>query len=165
MKDKVLGLSPLQLGIWSRIQLYKENSEYEIPLLIEIDSKISANKIEQALNNVIEYNAALRTEIIGEIHPIQKVHEFDSLILVKKAVLDADLRKEIETFFKEPVALNGILTNYRLFIGETCQVLACKFHHIIADGHSVALFEKEFNSLLAGESLTKDKELYHFFLN
>lgn len=164
MKDKVLGLSPLQLGIWSRIQLYKENSEYEIPLLIEIDSKISANKIEQALNNVIEYNAALRTEIIGEIHPIQKVHEFDSLILVKKAVLDADLRKEIETFFKEPVALNGILTNYRLFIGETCQVLACKFHHIIADGHSVALFEKEFNSLLAGESLTKDKELYQNYL-
>ncbi|SEL32659.1 Non-ribosomal peptide synthetase component F [Paenibacillus sp. OK003] len=161
---KVVGLSPLQLGIWSRIQLYKENSEYEIPLLIEINSEISGNEIEQALNSVIEYNAALRAEIIGDVHPMQKIHGFRPSRLVKEIVTDTNMQDALRSFLDKPLSLEKTLTMYKLFIGGKCQILACKFHHIISDGHSVELFEREFRGLLAGQHLKKDKELYQHYL-
>ncbi|SCN35994.1 Uncharacterized protein BC88300_02009 [Bacillus cytotoxicus] len=164
MMDKIVRLSPLQMGIWSRIQLYGENNEYEIPLLIEIDTKVSETEIEQALNCVIEYNAALRAEIVGEVHPMQKIHGFQPLSLSKENVADTDIYEALRGFLEKPMFLEGTLTDYKLFTGNERQVLACKFHHIISDGHSVDLFEKELRRLLDGEKLDKDKELYQNYL-
>ena len=38
--NKLYELSPQQKGIWSRIQQYRENNEYLIPLVIQLDEGI-----------------------------------------------------------------------------------------------------------------------------
>ncbi|WP_433945444.1 condensation domain-containing protein [Paenibacillus sp. SN-8-1] len=164
MKKTIFSLSPLQLGIWSRIQLYGENGEYEIPLLLELDLDVSSKEIEDALNSLIEYNAALRVEIVGGQHPLQKIESYKPVELWVEEVEDSNLNELLKIYIEQPMSVMTSLTNYKLFRSKEHQILACKFHHIIADGHSVKTFENELLDVLSGKRPTKDKQLYENYL-
>lgn len=75
MVNKLYELSPQQKGIWSRIQQYRENNEYLIPLVIQLDEGIKKEDVESALNEIIKSNSALRVEIMMGKFPKQLIHE------------------------------------------------------------------------------------------
>ncbi|MFJ7182789.1 condensation domain-containing protein [Lysinibacillus xylanilyticus] len=164
MTKKIFPLSPLQLGIWSHIQHYGEHAEYEIPNLIRIEVGKSVNQIEEALNNVIKYNSALRVSIVGEEHPLQKIEEYDFVSLNYLDVPENFLEHFLEDFIKKPMSIKENLVDFQLFRTPQMQVLACKFHHIIADGQSVNIFEKELNQSLNGQYIQKSRNLYEVYL-
>ncbi|TBW80726.1 hypothetical protein EQ804_13810, partial [Staphylococcus hominis] len=56
MVNKLYELSPQQKGIWSRIQQYRENNEYLIPLVIHLDEGIKKEDVASALNEIIKSN-------------------------------------------------------------------------------------------------------------
>ncbi|WP_228865492.1 hypothetical protein [Staphylococcus lugdunensis] len=54
MVNKLYELSPQQKGIWSRIQQYRENNEYLIPLVIQLDEGIKKKMLNQHLMKLLK---------------------------------------------------------------------------------------------------------------
>lgn len=160
MYNNLFELSHLQMGIWSRTQLYEENGEYNVPMLIQLDKRFSHTEIEHALNSIVEYNAALRTEVVGESYPKQRINTFRKFNLLIETVEERELNGRLEKFISKSMSLKSSLADFKLFVTDKLQILACRFHHIIVDGHSVKLFENELKSILDGKKLYKDKTLY-----
>ena len=153
--EKVYNLTPLQKGIWNRIKLFGENTEYEIPCLIELSKEYTEFEIEKSLKTLIEYNAALRVKIFGSDYPkqsISKVQEID----LKAEYFDVNSEEILLKFLKSSsVSIDNKLSIFKLYCFPERKILACKFHHIIFDGFSVQLFEKELKTLLSGQILGK----------
>ncbi|ADC86963.1 hypothetical protein HMPREF2693_00430 [Staphylococcus sp. HMSC068D08] len=117
MVNKLYELSPQQKGIWSRIQQYRENNEYLIPLVIQLDEGIKKEDVESALNEIIKSNSALRVEIMMGKFPKQLIHEKVNIELRNINLIDNenDFEYQIKKYIEEPMSLYQKLCDFKLF--------------------------------------------------
>lgn len=157
-------LTPMQTGIWSQTKLNGENNQYLIPLIHKMSNDVKTISIEQALNDVIQKNEALRVEIVSgnEVYQSIQPYEYHNLALIP--VEETAIAGSITEFLSLGISLNDSLAQYVLFTTPRNKYLVCKFHHIVFDGQSAEIFLDDLNASLNNESQQKNDTLYSSYL-
>lgn len=151
-------LTYAQQRMWFFEQLYPGSPVYNVPYQYEIYGRINKNALEASMNEIIRRHDILRTTFIeneeGEPTPkILSTHfcSLDRVVFEKIPKKDRDqavdewIRKESQRPFdlqKGPLFRASLLVldkdHYKLFIN---------MHHIITDGWSIGIFNKELSTL------------------
>jgi amino acid adenylation domain-containing protein len=153
---KTAPLSYNQQGLWLLDQLMPGESGYHTPTATRLKGMLNVEALRQALQGVINRHDALRTifkTIDGE--PIQVVKEIvleaPRIDLTKKpeneresAALDI-LRHDVRRAFDlaEGPLIRAIIVRLR----EDEHILAVTTHHVVTDGWSVGIFQRELSAL------------------
>ncbi|MCX6584872.1 MAG: amino acid adenylation domain-containing protein, partial [Candidatus Aminicenantes bacterium] len=152
-------LSPAQERLYILQQLVTDNTGYNMPYVIHLAEGIEKDKLESVFKRLIEKHESLRTSFITlNEEPVQRIHrEVDFSIGYYEAAGEAEVASLIAGFTK-PFNLDAapLLRANLLAVGlspRVRRVLFIDMHHIITDGTSQGILEKEFRALLAGETL------------
>ncbi|MBV8646081.1 condensation domain-containing protein, partial [Paludibacterium sp.] len=146
-------LSFAQERLWFLDQLQGDSREYHIPDARRLRGPLDAARLTQALNAVVARHASLRTYFVQEngavrqaVRPLVPL----SLPLVdlsllgeteRQAALRQAMADEWETRFD--LGAGPLLRASLLRLAPDDHVLLRTCHHLIADGWSMALFERE----------------------
>jgi len=148
-------LSSAQKRLFFIKQLNPENLAYNMPLQIEISYEIGIAQVEEVCKVLISRHENFRTSyhiLNGET--IQRIHT-ELPFSVKECWFKEDEVESIEALIK-PFDLSQapLLRVFYIHIENKCPVLFFDMHHIISDGASLKILEKEFYQLLKGEKLS-----------
>lgn len=160
-----LPLSAAQQRMWLIEQMEPGNLAYHRPVHFRLTGELNIKALILGLNEIIRRHDSLRTTFpIHQGHPIQSVREPFSLPL---PVYDlsapskddhASALQQIEAWEQAPFSLaEGPLIRARLLKLEArSHVLRINLHHIVFDGWSVGILQRELSALyaafLAGEA-------------
>jgi amino acid adenylation domain-containing protein/non-ribosomal peptide synthase protein (TIGR01720 family) len=161
-----LPLSYAQQRLWFRDRLEGTSTEYNIPWALRLRGEIDREALEKVINTIISRHESLRThftEIDGE--PVQVIEEELRIELPLEDVraLDeeeqqewvmASLREEASQPFD--LARGPLLRMKLLKLGERDHILLRTMHHIVSDGWSEGVFNREFTLLY--EALREGRE-------
>ncbi|HLP62306.1 MAG TPA: condensation domain-containing protein, partial [Candidatus Deferrimicrobium sp.] len=150
-------LSPTQKRLYILHQLIADNTSYNMPTIIPLTGNIDKNKLEVVFKTLIARHESLRTsfETVKD-EPVQRIHkEVD--FSIRCANLSEMPTQQITASFtipfdlsKAPLLRVGLLT---VEPGTERRFLFIDMHHIISDGTSQDILEKEFAALCSGEEL------------
>ena len=153
--------SDAQKRIFIVDQFDEEGLSYNLPMAFEIFGEIDMNKLQRALENMLQRNEILRTgfEVEGD-NAYQIVHEEAMPDVEIMDISDMDIESDEERYahtmegFVRPFDLDKPpLMRVRVVKCKLSTVLMIDVHHIIADGYTMNLLVKEFNALYNGEEL------------
>jgi amino acid adenylation domain-containing protein len=161
-KKEYYVLSAAQKRLYFEQQMDLESTQYNLPKTIILKEKPDEKKLTETFRKLIDRHESLRTsfELIGE-EPVQRVHqkvEFEiNYCKTDEKEVKEDLRR-FERYFdlsKAPLLRVNLLN-----IKKLRYVLLVDMHHIITDGISNDILEKDFQLLYQGEDLLKLKLQY-----
>lgn len=149
-------LSSAQNRMFALNLLDKESLAYNLPSATLIKGPLSKERLESALTKVTERHESLRTSFeVRDSEAVQIVHKTVPLPLsYSERAVSSD--EDIDLLIKEFVKPFN-LQEAPLFRAELVQtgvesfILLFDLHHIIADGTSVEIITRDFNSLYFGE--------------
>ncbi|WP_051624339.1 non-ribosomal peptide synthetase [Clostridium akagii] len=145
-KAKYYSLSSSQKRIFILKQINKNDISYNIPLFLIIDGILDELRFENAFRKVIERHETLRTSFdIVNGEPVQKIEENVKFKINKFNCNNDELDDLIDKFIK-PFDLKEvplIRASLARINDSNKHFLMVDMHHIIADGASVEVFEKE----------------------
>jgi iturin family lipopeptide synthetase A len=140
---------------------------YNMPNLKILGPEIEKNKLEISFNQLVERHETLRTSFqLIDGKPVQRIHKQVHLRInyqegksakkgtgKKKDKIQNLIRQSIRPFDLGEAPLFRVTLIKILEKNTHYYMLLTDMHHIICDGLSIALLEKEFNQLYQGESL------------
>jgi amino acid adenylation domain-containing protein len=149
-----LPLSFAQSRLWLIDQLEGSSTEYNLPESVRLRGELDLEALKKTIEALVERHESLRTHfaIIGG-HPVQVILPtlsvdlpVDNLSNLDKStqqevVADAQRREWTLPF---DLARGPLLRMKLLKLGEHDHVLLRSFHHIVFDGWSVGVFNREF---------------------
>ncbi|MDQ1351784.1 MAG: hypothetical protein QG657_2089, partial [Acidobacteriota bacterium] len=148
-------LSPAQKRLYILQQLVTNNTGYNMPFAITLKENIEKEKLETVFKKLIKRHESLRTSFItvNEM-PVQRIHrEVEFSIDISNAPGETDINSFLFEFTKPfRLELAPLLRATLVTIGSS-RFLIIDMHHIITDGTSQSVLEKECLALLAGETL------------
>lgn len=156
-------LSNGQQNIYYFAQAFPESSAYTIPTLLQLERTVQPERLEAALQKLIDRHRILRTRFIaGEEEPLQftEQHLTGKLTFISTGEedLQATLRKQVRPFDLTQLPLfECILAEHP---ANNSQYLLFNIHHIIADGTTVELLVSELFDLY--NELQLEPVNYHF---
>lgn len=152
-------LSYAQQRLWFIDQLEGGSTEYNMPQPLRLSGKLDVEALRRAVETIVERHESLRTrfrEVDGE--PIQIIEAKGAIEIpiedlsglaegAKQEYVAKALRREWEEGFDLE---RGPLLRMRLLrLSEREHMLLRTFHHIVSDGWSVGVFNREFMELYA----------------
>ena len=148
-------LSSAQRRIYYNVKMIEENTVYNMPGAILIDTILDSEKVQKVFERIINRHSTLRTtfEIVGE-KVVQKIHEkVDFTVPVYKNT-ESDI-EQIEKKFIKPFDLekSPLLRVELHYIDNKKTLLLLDTHHIIMDGTALNNLIIEFNRLYNGEDV------------
>jgi amino acid adenylation domain-containing protein/non-ribosomal peptide synthase protein (TIGR01720 family) len=154
------GPSPLSFAqerLWFLHQLDPADPSYVVPLATRFEGALDPAALERALCEVVHRHEVLRTTFaLDEGHPAATVQPATSLDLPVTHLLDLPeierepaLRRALAVESRRPFDLAaGPVLRARLFaLGPEDHVLLVTLHHIVADGWTVGVLEREIGAL------------------
>ncbi|MCX6469607.1 MAG: amino acid adenylation domain-containing protein [Corynebacteriales bacterium] len=154
-----LPLTPQQEEIWLEWTLHPEDTGYHLVTAVPVDEGVatmlrdpdSPERIAQRARALIERHDALRTCYpVDDLGPRQELVDLDSIgIDLTPVVVDdagsmvADLLAPFDLAAQPPWRFRVADTPYGMVIGAAV-------HHIAADGHSIAVLEREIATFVDG---------------
>ena len=152
-QDVFYPASPGQSRLWYLNQIGRNSPVYSVPAAWEIRGKLDVSHLEQALRDVIQRHAVLRTTFLMEGGDLlQRVAATASpdfhhrhLESVSEELRSLTTDRWITEEVSRPFDLSsGPLMRMRLLtMGSEHSVLLANFHHICIDGWSLAVFWKD----------------------
>ncbi len=145
-------MSFAQRGLWFLSQLNKESAFYNMPALIKISGKLNYEALESSINEVIKRHEILRSNYLFDGEPKQTIKNNLELKINRYEITELEGRNDeekIEKFSDKEGTKPFDLTNDSLIrislikVNDTENVLIVTFHHIVADGWSLAVFVNE----------------------
>ncbi len=127
-------------------ELNPEDTTYNIPLFLTVEGSIDEEKLEKAFNALINRHETLRTSfklVAGKV--MQKI-EIGIQSKLQKYCLQGDNLDEVIKNFVKPFDLSKapLIRTGLVEISENKHLLMIDVHHIVADGYSVPILEREF---------------------
>jgi len=154
-KQDHYALSSAQKRLYLLQQMDLESTAYNIPYTIPIVTGVDKSKIERVFQQLISRHESFRTsfEIEGE-EPVQRIHEQVEFKIDKYRVEKSEIQE----------LRNGLIQAFDLSQAPLLRVaiaeingegslLMIDMHHIISDGVSHAVLEKDFAHLYSGDNL------------
>jgi amino acid adenylation domain-containing protein len=159
---KASGVCPLsfaQQRLWALDQVEPGNAAYHMQTALRLVGPARTAILEQALNEIVRRHEALRTVFpMVDGHAVQNVRPHERLwipVVDLRHLLDADraaearrlARREAQAPFH--LARGPLLRPLLLCLADEEHVLLLTMHHIVSDGWSTAVFERELAALYA----------------
>ncbi|HYQ63769.1 non-ribosomal peptide synthetase [Actinophytocola sp.] len=150
-RDEDLPLSFGQRRMWVLDRMRPRSREWVSALFVRIPDGTGTEQIQQALNLLLARHEALRTRfVLSDGEPIQVIEPAGEYELRTVELSDeefpAELDRELDRSFD---ITTGPLTRALLRRAADHQLLVISAHHIVLDGWSSAVLEREFGELLA----------------
>ncbi|MGD2093065.1 MAG: condensation domain-containing protein, partial [Candidatus Aminicenantes bacterium] len=152
-------LSPAQKRLYVLHQMIPGSLNYNMPIVMSFDSEIEKEKIETIFKILINRHESLRTsfETIDE-KPVQRIHKKVDFSIGTCEITGEEDEHIIANFTKtfdlnKPPLLRAAIAT----IKSTRKILYIDMHHIITDGTSQDILQKEFMALYADPGLGGDK--------
>ncbi|MCP5050069.1 MAG: AMP-binding protein, partial [bacterium] len=151
-KREYYRLSPSQKRMYILQQMETGGTGYNMPFAFPLGKEFDGERLERIFKQLIRRHDSLRTSfhMIG-LEPVQKVHrEVD----FRLEYIEAGSTPLKEVFIRPfdlssaPLFRVGVVDN-----GKGGRRLLCDTHHIISDGSSQTVLEKEFAALSEGKDL------------
>ena len=147
MPGKMTELSEIQKGIYFECQTGGKNI-YNISASIKISNHLDHKKFEQALNMLVEEQAALRSHIEWTDGSVTMVvnEQVDTTIHYYDVSKESHKKQKTDEIVKEEIGYEFDLSKAPLFRvslienGREESVLVMNLHHIISDGVSLDIF-------------------------
>ncbi|WP_253735759.1 amino acid adenylation domain-containing protein [Paenibacillus sp. FJAT-26967] len=162
---KLYPLTHPQKRIWYVENIYPGTSIHNIGGLIKIYGPVDFSLLEEAINQFIRLNEAVRIRVVEQDGSVQQtVTEYRrrTFPLIDFMALESDVDDWVSAEFAKPLALDGeYLYDFALVrISETESAYLTKFHHIISDGWSFQLMTTHINQiytqLMQGEEVRQE---------
>jgi amino acid adenylation domain-containing protein len=154
LRPERLPLSYAQQRLWFIDQLEGSSAEYNMPQALRLRGYLDLDALQMAINTIVERHESLRTrfaQIDGQ--PVQVIDPpgsvglpWEDLSRHDEAVQRERVVAAIDQEWAQPFDLtNGPLMRTKLIrIAETDHILLRNFHHIVSDGWSQSVFNREF---------------------
>ncbi|MCP4655333.1 MAG: amino acid adenylation domain-containing protein, partial [bacterium] len=151
-------LSFAQQRLWFLAQLEPEVAAYNMPLLLRARGPLHRAALAGALSEIVRRHEALRTRFVGrpEGEPYQVICEPAPLPLpvADLSALDRESgERELERLTREEaarpfdLARGPLLRGTLLRAGASDHVVLLNMHHIVSDGWSIGIFQRELGLL------------------
>lgn len=162
-RSQAIPLSYAQKRLWIMEQINPGSSVYNIPFALKLEGELHKDALLAAIKQIIQRHESLRTQIISDnqLEPSQVILPVDACP-IEQASSDAKNNSELEALFTEfanqPFDLaKDCLTRIRLVqLGNNTHLLMVCMHHIISDGWSLSVLQKElahfYNAAVQGET-------------
>lgn len=149
-------ISSAQMRMFTQAMLDPGNTAYNLPSATIIEGDLDRGRVEAALDKLVQYHEVLRTsfEIRGDqvvqiIHPSVRL---DMGYARRELANDQEVASFIRSLIRPFDLGQAPLMRVELIkIGERKHLLFFDIHHIIADGTSVEIITRDFNTLYFGE--------------
>ena len=151
-KKEYYELSSAQKRLYILQQLDPESTAYIIPTMVSLGEDVELQRLQITLLKIIARHESLRTSFhMVDNQPVQKVH--DAAEIAPNWSLT--MRERDDGNIARPFDLSRapLLQTQLTKTGEGKYTLFFALHHIISDGISQFLLEKEFLALYAGKEL------------
>jgi amino acid adenylation domain-containing protein/non-ribosomal peptide synthase protein (TIGR01720 family) len=152
-RGKEAPLSYSQRRLWFLDQLDPGSVSYTVPNTIEFRGELDVGKLEAALNEIVCRHESLRTTFLSsEGVPYQIIHESESVSIpvvdlsASPLAVSQSKARELarEQSRKSWDLQHGPLLRVQLIrLAKEHHLLVITMHHIITDGHSMAVFARE----------------------
>ena len=161
--DGTLPLSFAQQRLWFIEQLLEDKTKnlYNMQTCIRIQGSLNIEALEQTLSYLVNRHETLRTKIImkGE-HAFQCILPSFKFELVKKNTTEENVYEDIKEIINIPFNLEETLFKGQLLkISNSDYVLVLTFHHMISDGWSIGVFNREFSHCYKAFAREEDPNL------
>jgi hypothetical protein len=165
-KKEYYVMSSAQKRLFVLQQNDPESITYNMSSLLELNGPLDKAKMESCFHRLVRRHESLRTsfEIIQNI-PVQRVHdEVDFGVEYYEASEESEVKNIVERFMqpfdlsRAPLMRVGIIK-----LGPFRHISMVDIHHIVSDGLSHQLLEKEFNAFYGGDELPPLKLQYKDF--
>ena len=154
-----LPLSAAQTRLWFIDRLEETSTEYNMPEALRLRGKLDQHALKRTLQAIVERHESLRThfvELDGEpaqfiVPELQIDVPLEDLSVLDEAAAQAIIASAVRREWDEPFDLSrGPLLRMKLLrLGEGDHLLLRTCHHIVSDGWSRGLFNREFAELYA----------------
>ena len=138
-----------------------QETNYNMPAMFKFDHHLEADKLEQAINKLIEHHEILRTTFAEkESQLVQVISASLKTKINIRELTESEVKKwydqAIQPFHLEQGSL------FRIAIARTPKrdYLFLDMHHIIGDGMSTTIFVNEINTLVAEQDLPPTDRQY-----
>jgi amino acid adenylation domain-containing protein/FkbM family methyltransferase/non-ribosomal peptide synthase protein (TIGR01720 family) len=158
-----LPLSFAQQRLWFVDRMEGGSPQYNVPETFRLRGELDVAALDRALQTVVARHESLRThfaEVDGEAEQIIAPYVLVSLPLDDLTALDDDARDAavaaaIGREWEEPFdLLHGPVLRVRLLkLGEREHIFLRTLHHIVTDGWSSGVLNREISALYRGETL------------
>jgi amino acid adenylation domain-containing protein len=148
-------LSFAQQRLWFLAQLELDSNQYNVPLTLHLDGKLSVNVLEKSLAEILRRHEALRTcfPVIDD-EPMQVISAAQALPLpltdLSQLVDGASAAERIaqeEAQQRFDLAAGPLFRARLLRLGAEEHVLLLTMHHIVSDGWSTGVLVQELSAL------------------
>ncbi len=151
-------LSSAQKRLYILQQMHSASTAYNMPLTLVLKGTLEKEKLENTFKKLINRHDSLRTSFELVDHtPVQRIHNKVSFNIQYPVVMDKTLVKPF-VLSQAPLLRVGLIKTK-----EKEHILVVDMHHIISDGISHIILEKEFIALYAGGDLPGLKLQYKDF--
>ena len=140
-----------------------QSTRYNLPSAIPFSKKVEAGRLEEALRRVVERRPALRTRLVvdGEGRVRQYSDPGLRMDIVRRTMGETQLTDYLNAGFVRPFRLFGQEPLCRFEVVETEQHvwLLMDFHHVIADGFTLArnLMGRDLPAAFAGKTVDVER--------
>ena len=148
-------LSSAQKRLYLLQQFNLDSTAYNMPLAISLSSEFEKEKIEAIIKELISRHESFRTRfsVIGD-EPVQII-DSDIEFKLEEYTIDKSELSSLQVNFIRPFDLSHVplLRAAIVDMHEAGCILLIDMHHIISDGISHEILEKEFRLLYSGATL------------
>lgn len=158
-------LSSAQKRVYIQHQVAREQTNYNIPLMVELEGIIDRDSLQEIFNELIKRHESFRTSFeIVAAEPVQKVQR-DMKFEIEFYHPTGSAEELIDGFVRPFDLSRAPLLRIGLIQGnpEDKHLLMVDMHHIISDAVSFMVFIDEFMSLYEGEQVQPLKIQYKDF--
>jgi tyrocidine synthetase-3 len=165
-KKEYYVLSSAQKRLYILQQMAPEGMAYNIPQVIPLSREIEIHKLEQIFMRLIRRHESMRTSfhMVGD-EPVQKVHAAVEFHIehfeAHELAPGRQDYQELDSFIRPFDLTTAPLLRVGLIkLEDTGYLLMADMHHIISDGLSFVVLERDFISLVSGEQLPELRVQY-----
>lgn len=148
----VLPATAAQMRVYTSQIMKPDSPHYNIPSVFKV-KELDAERLEKAVNNLIERHESLRTRFENRDGQIVQVIEEKAAVKVEKLLSD-DV-----SVFNTPFELSKAPL---IKVGYYENTVMLVIHHIIADGESMNVMFRELNELYMGRELKESVQYGEF---
>ncbi|WP_438483832.1 amino acid adenylation domain-containing protein [Streptomyces sp. S186] len=156
-------LHPQQYGLHTHAQVAPASLAYHVPLRIDLDGRVTASAVRDALNELVRRHDALRMRLVVTGEGVRQVTDPHAAVeMVAPPDSDAfageDDRSLLASFVR-PFDLEGgpLFRALLVRLDDRCHRLYLDVHHAVFDGVSLRIVAEELTELLSGGVLPEPK--------
>jgi amino acid adenylation domain-containing protein len=156
-RDAELPLSFAQQRLWFLDQLDRDSATYTIRAPMRLEGAIEARAVEQSLAEIVRRHEALRTTFVavgGEPHQVIATEPSFTMPVVDLTSLpeltrEAEARRLAAEDARRPFDLSRrpLFRATLVRLGERAHLLLMTMHHVVSDGWSVGVLQRELAAL------------------